>query len=237
MSGAVADDNSFYDEELYYDEPVGPGKGPMSRIILNISKLNAAQLGNKLQVSFSAIEADATTFTGATSMLTLGNTTRTTLLDGQALVDSLGVQQAQAREARDQALAEAMSFYEHHLVTYVKGIAMGDASIILAAGLEVAQPPGPSPAMGKVENVTLTAGGNDGTGFADWDPMYRCRTYEVQLTTDPTNPALWVTYDTPTSTGLALSGLPSGQKRWVRVRAIGYANKGVWSDPACCTIP
>jgi hypothetical protein len=90
--------------------------------------------------------------------------------------------------------------------------------------------------MGKVQNVILTSGGNDGTGFAEWDPMYRSRSYEVQLTGDPTNPALWTTYDIVTAASLPFSGLPSGQKRWVRVRAINNVNKGVWSDPACCTI-
>ena len=236
MIGALADDNSFYDEEFHYDAPPGPGKVHMSRIVMNISKLNATQLAGKLQLSFTAIAEDAVTFTGATAMLTLGNTTRQDLVDGQALVDSLAAQLAQAREARDQALATAADFYEHHLVVYVNGIAKGDASIILAAGLEVAQPPGPSPAMGKVENVKLTSGGNDGTAFANWDPMYRSRSYEVQLTSDPNNPALWTTYDIVTAAGLGFGGLPSGQKRWVRVRAIGHINKGVWSDPACCTI-
>ena len=68
-------------------------------------------------------------------MLTLGNTRR------QTLVDSLDAQLAQAREQRNQALFESAEFFEHHLVLYVKGIAMGNASIILAAGLEVAQTP------------------------------------------------------------------------------------------------
>jgi hypothetical protein len=45
-------------------------------------------------------------------------------------------------------------------VVYVKGIANGDPEIILAAGLDLAQPRGPSPAMTKVEGLVLSAGGN-----------------------------------------------------------------------------
>src|SRR5205085_2353209 len=117
--------------------------------------------------SLTAIAADSATFTGATALLTLGNTEHDALVDSDALVESLKAQLAQAREARSQAFEEAALFYEHDLVTYVKGIAKGGANIILAAGLDVAQPRGPSPAMTKVESVTLSAGGNDGTGVVD----------------------------------------------------------------------
>jgi hypothetical protein len=59
----------------------------------------------------------------------------------------------------------------------------------------------------------------------------------VQLSANPTDPELWETRDVVTEPLLELLGLPSGQKRWVRVRAINNVNKGPWSDPACCTIP
>ena len=34
-----------------------------------------------------------------------------------------------------------------------------------------------------------------------------------------------------------LSGLPSGQKRWMRVRAVNDSGPGSWSDPSCRMIP
>jgi|ERR1043166_5869634 hypothetical protein len=236
MIGALFDDDSFYDDEFFYDAPL-PKKGIMARIAMNISRLNAADLAARLQVSLTAIAADATTFTGATALLTLGNTKRTALSDADALVESLIMQLAQAREARNQALTDTADYIEHDLVVYVNGIAKGDANIILAAGLEVAQTPGRSPAMGKVSGVTLRAGEDDGGAVADWETMFRSRSYEVQVTSNPNDASLWATYDIVTTVGLALSGLPSGQKRWVRVRAINSVNKGPWSDPACCTIP
>ena len=81
------------------------------------------------------------------------------------------------------------------------------------------------------------AGEDDGSASADWDSMFRSRTYEVQLTSDPMNPLLWATHEITMATSRLFTGLPSGQKRWVRVRAINNVNKGAWSDPACCTIP
>ncbi len=236
MIGALADDDSFYDEEFYYDAPL-PKKGLMARIAMNISGLTPPALAGKLQVSLTAIAADATTFTGATALLALGNTTHAALVDSDALVESLNVQLAQAREARRQAYDDAAVFYEHELVAYVKGIAKGDPNLILAAGLDVAQLRGPSPAMTKVEGVVLTADSDDGTGFVDWDPIFRTRTYEVQLSSNPSDPATWATYDIVATPGLELVGLPSGQKRWARVRAINNVNKGPSSDPASCTIP
>jgi len=236
MIGALADDDSFYDEEFYYDAPL-PKKGLMARIAMNIAGLTPPALAGKLQVSLTAIAADATTYTGATALLALGNIKHDALVDSDALVESLIVQLAQAREARRQAYDEAAVFYEHDLVVYVKGIAKGNPEIIVGAGLDLAQSRGPSPAMTKVEGVVLSAGGNDGTGFLDWDPMFRARTYEVQLSSNPSEPASWATYDIVTTPGLGLAGLPSGQKRWARVRAINNVNKGPWSDPACCTIP
>jgi hypothetical protein len=103
--------------------------------------------------------------------------------------------------------------------------------------MDLMQPPGPSPAMTKVEGVTLTAVGDDGKVFADWKPMFRSRSYEVQLSSNASDPALWATHEITAKVGVEFTGLPSGQKRWVRVRAINNVNKGPWSDPACCTVP
>src|SRR6188474_809071 len=100
MIGAVADDDSFYDEEFYYDAPL-PKKGTMAKIALNISNLTPPALAGKLQVSLTAIAADTTTFTGATALLTAGNAKHLALADSDALVESLKMQLAQAREDRD----------------------------------------------------------------------------------------------------------------------------------------
>src|SRR5204862_2538298 len=117
MKGAIADDDdSFYDDGFFYDAPLGPGKVSMARIAMNISKLNTTQLADKLQVSLTAIAADATTFTGATAMLALGNAATQNMVDKQALVDALLAQLGQARAERDQAWLEGADFFEHHLV-------------------------------------------------------------------------------------------------------------------------
>lgn len=237
MDGALYDDDAFYDEESYYDAPLPKKGNVMARIAMKTSKLVPVALAAKFEISLTAIAAAPTTFTGAAALLTLGNTKYTTLADADALVDSLLVQLAQAREGRDQAAADVNTFYGGDLAGYVMTIAKGNPDIILAAGMDVAQPRGPSPAMTQVLNVKLSAGLDDGTAQLKWDPMYRSRSYEVQLNTNASDPALWETLDIITEATLNLSGQTSGQKRWSRVRAINNVNKGPWSDAACCTIP
>lgn len=237
MNGALADSDSFYDGEYYYDAPLAPGKDHMAKIAKNTSRLNATQLAAKLQVSLTAIAAEPTTFTGVTTQLTAGQTKRTALLDAEALVNTLKAQLTQAREDRDQAIIDTDEYYENVLMHYVDGIAMGDAGIILLAGMDVAQPPGPPPTMSKVQTVTLTAGEADGSAFANWKTETGARWYELQTTANPNDPATWTDYDRTATVGFMFTGLTSGQKRWVRVRAGNSVNKGAWSDPACCMVP
>src|SRR6185436_18100770 len=111
------------------------------------------------------------TFTGATALLALGNTTYDALVDSDALVESLKMQLAQAREDRDQAFLAASQFFANDLAGYVTTIAKGDASIILASGLDVAEPRGPSPSMTNVEGVVIFAGADEGTATIKWDTM------------------------------------------------------------------
>ena len=209
----------------------------MAKIAKNTARLNAQQLGAKVQVSLTAIAGDPTTFPGAAAVLALGNTKVEELLDSDALVLSLEVQLELAREARRMKIAEVDEYYEQELMRLVDNIAKGAPNIILAAGMDVAATPGPAPAMPKVTNVTLVAGDDDGSAKAGYKRERGARFYELQLSSNPSDPASWETYDTTVYTTLLLTGLPSGQKRWLRVRAINGVNKGGWSDPACCTIP
>jgi hypothetical protein len=237
MNGALYDDDAFYDGEFYYDAPL-PKKGNiMARIAMKTGRLTPTAMAARLLVSLTAIAENSSIFTGATAVLALGNTKHTTLVNADALVASLLVQLAEAREARDLAETAAVNFYGNELATYVSNIAKGSAEIIIAAGMDVVQARGPSPAMTQVLNVKLTAGLDEGTAQLKWDTIFRSRSYEVQLSTNINSPTAWEVRDIITEPALDLSGLTSGQKCWARVRAINNVNKGPWSDPACCMIP
>jgi hypothetical protein len=86
-------------------------------------------------------------------------------------------------------------------------------------------------------NMTLTAGDFDGTLDAAWDAVPGARSYEIRASPDPMSATSWVNKLTVTKSSATLPGLTSGAKTWMRVRAIGAAGPGPWSDPAVKTVP
>jgi len=89
-----------------------------------------------------------------------------------------------------------------------------------------------------VLNLVLTAGDNDGTLDAAWDPLHGAGSYEVQISVDPVSSTSWAFKTVANKSSVTLDGLTSGAKIWVRVRGVGAGNnKGPWSDPAVKTVP
>jgi hypothetical protein len=208
----------------------------MAKIAKNAAKLNAVQLGGKVQVSLTAIAAHATPFTGAATLLATGETQVDELDASHALVLWLIAQLAQARQAREIKRKEVLEYYDD-LVRFVDGIAKGDANLILLAGMDVAAPPGPAQPMPKILDHRLVAGETEQTLLGSWPSEAGSRYYDVQVSSNPTDPASWVDYDSPVTASIVLEGQPSGQKRWTRVRAVNSVGKGPWSDPACAMVP
>lgn len=207
-----------------------------AKVAKKTAKLNAVQLVPKVQISLTAVAAHPTTFTGATALLAAGNTAVTELSDADTQVAALEQQAAQAREVRDMKRVAALEFYDE-FATYVNNIANGDASIILLAAMDVALPPGPAPAMTQVLELIFVSGTDEQTADSFWRAVYGARFYEMQISTNPNDAALWKTLTSTSTVGLQLTGLTSGQKAWVRVRAVNSVDKGPWSEPACAMIP
>ena len=70
-----------------------------------------------------------------------------------------------------------------------------------------------------------------------WDRNSNANAYEVQTSVDPITGTSFATVTTVTKSKALLTGLTSGAKIWVRVRAIGTAGNGGWSDPAGTFVP
>ena len=113
----------------------------------------------------------------------------------------------------------------------------GDAVKIETTGFSVKATPAPVGVPAQVGNLVLTAGDNEGSIDYGHDPVRGAKSYEVQTSVDPVSASSW-TYKTtaPRSSG-TLTGFTSGAKIWVKVRAIGAAGPGPWSDPATKTVP
>lgn len=114
----------------------------------------------------------------------------------------------------------------------------GDPVLLSLTGYALAG--GNSPATtppGMVDNLRLTAGDLDGALDGAFDPEELANIYEVQITTtDPVN-GPWTTVLNPTASTFQLTGLTSGTRVWVRVRAHGAKGPGPWSDPATKIVP
>ncbi len=121
--------------------------------------------------------------------------------------------------------------------TFVENIAAGDAVKILSAGMEVRDEPAPPAPLPAPQNLKAFAGDNDGEIDLDWDSVKKSKSYELQRSPDPITATSWIAAGTVTKSKATVSGLTSGSKNWFRVRAIGAAGPGPWSDPATKIAP
>lgn len=131
------------------------------------------------------------------------------------------------------ALELALTQRAHYLES-VPGVT---ADKVLGVGFGVRGAGAPTAAPDKVTNLSLTTGDNNGEVDAHWDRTDHVRSYEVQTSPDPFTDASWQTANTVTKSKTVLTGLKSGTKIWVRVRAIGAGGRGAWSDPVALTVP
>ncbi|MBI3874481.1 MAG: fibronectin type III domain-containing protein [Verrucomicrobia bacterium] len=135
-----------------------------------------------------------------------------------------------AESAADDAL--------NSLSNYVWETSGGDEAKIQSAGLSLRAPKTATTSLDVPGNLAVTAGDNEGELDAQWDPVPKSRGYEVQTSDDPPTSTSWKAGDLPSASKTTLTGLTSGAKQWVRVRALGPKKvKSPWSDPAVKRVP
>ena len=120
---------------------------------------------------------------------------------------------------------------------HVESDTKGEAALEIAAGFAVAGAPAAIGPMSQPQDLDVTMGSNDGT--LDWQchPVAGASSMEPQTTTNPMDPATWHTHTAVTQSSGTLTGLPSGVRHYVRVRAIGPLGPGPWSDIASKMVP
>ena len=155
----------------------------------------------------------------------------------QAQIDSLEMQLKSLRMSRDTQVDDLTSAIELEAATVISGTG-GDPAKIMAIGYDLASDV--KVAVGAKPQVTtlvVTAGDNDGELNPSWDPVTGADNFEVQVNTDPTKPAQWVTKLASSQSHCTITGLPSGIRHYVRVRANGPMGSGPWSDEASKMVP
>ena len=124
------------------------------------------------------------------------------------------------------------------LANYVEETSGGDTAKIESAGMSTRAPKTPTTSLPAPGNLSSTAGDEEGELDLVWEPVPKSKGYELQTSPDPVTGTSWAFAETSSGSKTSLTGLPSGSKVWVRVRALGPKKiKSPWSDPAVKRVP
>jgi hypothetical protein len=151
----------------------------------------------------------------------------------ETALTELGTAQAAARAAtarKDTTRAEL----EGHLTTrgsYVDDIAKGEAAIIEDAALGVRAAAAPIGALPAPGDLNATAGDQEGEVDLSWDRVRGAGSYVAEVREDTAGTS-WTQATIVTKSRATVTGLVSGKKYIFRVRGIGAAGPGAWSDIA-----
>ena len=207
----------------------------MSKIVLNLSKMSRGQKFTLV----NTVEAKAAQVPGFPNP----NPKQVELLAARdaaiAKETARGAKEAELKtanlelQAADDRLDAAITSHAGQ----TEEVTNGDPAKITLLGYTVSGAPQPVGPMPKPENLAATIGDNDGELDVSWNRIYGSKSSEVQSSPDPITDNSWVHALTTTKSSVTVAGLPSGKKRWLRVRAIGAQGPGPWSDPACCMVP
>ena len=229
------DGQSRFDAGLFYDAlGLAPARKSKMKIVLNLSKKTILEA-----IAFAKLVKQKMTgnakFTTPDPALTAIDTATTECETANSDYESSKATTKQKLDVRNQKwdalnalLTLEGSYVANHSTT---GADVESAGFTASAGFN------PSGVPGQVNNLSVSAGDNDGSLDAHFDPEPVAKTYEVQTSPDPMTPSTFVHGDTVTKSSCTLTGLTSGSRVWVRVRAINGAGKGPWSEPISKIVP
>lgn len=145
------------------------------------------------------------------------------------------------KTTRDQKL-DALRAEANHTAIAAMTESKGDPAMLQAAGFDIVDPaaPPPPPSVEPPTNLLLSAGDEEGSVDAACDPpgpKSIIRSYQWQYTSGDPLTGTYVDAEPTTTSRTTLSGLPSGQRIWVRVRVVTTRGTTGWSDPATKIVP
>jgi hypothetical protein len=230
------DSGTTYDSGLFYDAvmPITPNKR-MAKVKLNLDRLSIADLllrAADIKTKMTG-NANYTTPIPPLAQLTSQITALTTSNAAYSAGELTQKQNKTTRDTDAAALVNTLTL----LGNYVEAASGGDAAKIQSAGMGVKASNATTTIPDPVANLSLTAGDNAGELDAQWDPISPVKTYEVQVCPDPITPTGWVSQGSVSKSKIAIMGLTSGARMWVRVRATNAAGTGAWSDVASKIVP
>lgn len=226
------DDPRTYQEILNQQHPKA-----MFDVVLDISDLSIPDLITRANHIRTGTGGQAV-FTSLAPKLTALDGQITVLEQKQTGVATAKATVGTATDAQDVAEADVIASL-NDLGSDIGKLAT-TASEVETAQLRVKGSPVPKPVPSQPTGLELKAGDEDGelSGQCNGQPGV-VEYYEISYTTtDPNAPGTtWQHADTSKKSRFELSGLPTGQKVWVRIRACNARGKSIWSDPASKRVP
>ena len=208
----------------------------MAKVKLGLGNLTPEQLVTAAKATKTGLTGNANFTTPNPTLVAFG----ALITAAETKIDAYEVLKGAAETGlaeRDVAVAALRSGYSL-LGDYIQNASGGDRVKIESANVGV-RAEGAPVAMVRVLNVALSEGDIPGTVDAMWKPVPSARSYEIQINTvDVDVEANWSFKKSISKSSGTLTGLTSGGKLWVRVRAIGgNDDAGTYSDPATKIVP
>lgn len=229
----------FYDSGVLYDvaDLPQPQVKVMAKVKLALSRLTPDELVSLANQIKTAMTGNANFTTPNPTLTAIG--TLITAAQTKITAQKAAVQAATTATSDRDAALDALRVALVQLSAYVENITGGDAVKIQSAAMSVKAPAAPIGQLLQVSNLAVTAGDDDGEVNITWDPVRGAKSYQIQYCLDPITPTGWRDVAPTSKSKKTISGLTSGVRVWVRVRAIApkEANIGAWSDPSVKTVP
>lgn len=217
-------------DDLWDSEPQPtPTHKTMFDVNLNLKNINPGKMVERLRATVIALTGNAAFTTPDPALAAL--TAQADLLAGKITDRDAAKATAKALTQEVDDLLEAAKNKYKQLGDYVGRTATTEAQV-QSAIMAVKAKPTAKPVPDRVEGLELTPTDNDGELDAQWDADEDASGFDVETTLTPEDASSWHHHCTCTDSRERLSGLPSGARVWVRVRARNSSGVGAWSDVA-----
>ena len=207
----------------------------MAKAKLTVSVLTVQEAIDFMQLHDQSMTGNANFATPEPTAVDF-NAARTALADASTAYEAAKLALENLLEQRDAALATAKAMLVQRM-DYVNLKSGGDSVKITSSGFSVRSTPAPIGPLAAPQNVVVFAGDNEGSVIVKWEPVRGAMSYQLEHTTDPNVASSWVNHTNTTRSEALYTGLVSGTRMWFRVRGLGAAGEGAWSDPAVKTVP
>ena len=220
----------FDDPTLFYDDatPISVTPHRMKKAKVTFVRNDAETVAGVTESIVAAMTGNANFATPAPTLASLTIKATALRVKKQSVTD-LETQLSTAR-SEQKVLINELKLEVYMLRDYVQDETDGDESKIHSAGMQIVgerQPVGPLP---QVQNLKVMVSDLTGTLEAEWRPINGALVYLIE--TALTAEGQYTQVTACSRSRCTITDLVPGTKYWVRVRAVGAAGLGPYSDVA-----